>query len=307
MAHTGAPAPAVRRVPASLTLLFHQARFCPMAFLLVYGLSSPAEPAWLEAFYPVRRFREAAAHLGVSLRLVLEGGDIPDWRGEGAVLLRGVRDPERRGAWQAAVPNIVQSARAWKLATDKAEYPALCSRLGLPFPASYLPGTSLDSLRAPLVIKPRFGMKGRGIAFLESQEAFGAWRRERGLEGPGALLPESFIAQDYIAESQGRDLRVFIAEGRVLGCIERESTGGASNLAAGGRARPAMAGRELEEAALKLLAEAGLAYGTADFLYGAQGPLFCELNADPGFQGLEEALGLDAAAAILRSVPGWEG
>ena len=47
--------------------------------------------------------------------------------------------------------------------------------------------------------------------------------------------------------------------------------------------------------------ETGLKYGTVDFLYlaGDAGFTVCEINAAPGFEGLEGATGLDIAGILV--------
>ena len=74
------------------------------------------------------------------------------------------------------------------------------------------------SLRSPFVVKPRFGSWGRDVERVQSEADLAAQLtrlRERGwFRRQGALVQE-------LVSSEGRDLRLVIAAGRVVGAVER--------------------------------------------------------------------------------------
>ena len=110
---------------------------------------------------------------------------------------------------------------------------------------------------------------------------------------------------EYVAASRGRDLRVFFSGNRIVAVAERINPAGGlvSNAAEGGLMRRASLpdpAEEWERAAFALAGEAGLLYGSADFLYTGDGGLtLCEINAAPGFEALERACGIDVAGAVI--------
>lgn len=120
-----------------------------------------------------------------------------------------------------------------------------------------------------------------------------------------------YILQEYVAASRGRDLRIFFAGSEILAAAERWSKDGAlvSNACAGGvmalADRKRGTTRKAEALALEIAREAGLWYGSVDFLYTDEAKTditVCELNASPGFEALETQCGLDIAGRIVDAL-----
>ena len=87
-----------------------------------------------------------------------------------------------------------------------------------------------------------------------------------------------------------------------LGAIERRAPEGEwrTNVAIGGTARAIDLTPEMERMALRAAAVVGADYAGVDLLPSRDGGVFVlEVNGIPGWQGLQEATGLDVAAAIV--------
>eukprot|EP01065_Artemidia_motanka_P038059 TRINITY_DN46931_c0_g1_i1.p1 TRINITY_DN46931_c0_g1~~TRINITY_DN46931_c0_g1_i1.p1 ORF type:complete len:409 (+),score=55.40 TRINITY_DN46931_c0_g1_i1:61-1287(+) len=114
------------------------------------------------------------------------------------------------------------------------------------------------------------------------------------------------IVQQYIAESRGTDTRLYVVGGVVAAAMRRRAvsqTEFKANLAIGGsgeRHEPSEAECELAiEAAERL----GLGIAGVDILEGRDGPLLCEVNANPGvrIQRITRTdVGASVAALALR-------
>jgi [lysine-biosynthesis-protein LysW]--L-2-aminoadipate ligase len=90
---------------------------------------------------------------------------------------------------------------------------------GLPHPRTAHVGDDADpGFDFPVVVKPRFGSWGRGVTVCRSRNALRRClrhlSRENWFRGQGALVQE-------LVPLRGRDLRIIIAAGEVVGAVER--------------------------------------------------------------------------------------
>ena len=69
---------------------------------------------------------------------------------------------------------------------------------------------------APLIIKVARGTHGNGVVLAETSKAARAVMQAFYVEGV------SFLVQEYIAESAGTDIRVFIVGGKVVASMKRQ-------------------------------------------------------------------------------------
>jgi len=276
-----------------------------MGLRLVYGLKTD-DQGYLASFYPSRRLAEAAAMLGLDYAATVFGprGSVDEALGFCAghvALLRGELPESLGERLESCGCVVVNPPRATALADDKLATAAFLARAGAAYPAtSGLDATGALPLPLPFVCKPRFGRMGRGLRLIEGAADW------EDFQASGLAQREPYLAQAYVEASRGRDIRFFFAD---LGAtdvvvVERRGSGLESNAHRGGSMRAYTAPAPLLEEARRLFALSGLVYGSVDFLVACEeGQAFqvCELNASPGFEALEATLGLDAAAAILRS------
>jgi RimK family alpha-L-glutamate ligase len=101
-------------------------------------------------------------------------------------------------------------------------------------------------------------------------------------------------------DHEGRDYRVFVVGGKVLGAIERRADGWRTNISRGGRAVEARLPHEWAGLAVRAAAAVGADYAGVDLLPARDGTLYVlEVNGIPGWQGLQEATGTDVAGALV--------
>ena len=186
-------------------------------------------------------------------------------------------------------------------AHDKLLTALLLGRVGIAQPrTTHVCGVSVPAFPPPYAVKPRFGSWGRDvyrcgtaaelIALLEQL------RERRWFRSHGALVQE-------LVASDGHDLRVLVAGGRVVGAIERIAAPGEwrTNVALGGfrlRATPSPSARVL---ALRAVAALGLDFAGVDLLADRAGrQRVLEVNGAVDFTG---DYGDDVFAALLDAVP----
>lgn len=148
----------------------------------------------------------------------------------------------------------------------------------------------------PLVIKNVTGAQGTGIYLCESEEKFIDVMELVYSNNPYANI----ILQEFIQTSRGRDLRVFLVGGRVLGCMQRTSnTSFKANFSKGASVEKFEVTSEIEWLATETAKLFKLDIAGIDLLFDKDGFKVCEANSSAGFCGLEKAVGETIAESII--------
>lgn len=188
---------------------------------------------------------------------------------------------------------------------DKLRSLQILSRAGLGLPKTVFTNYSKDVKDvvdavggAPLVIKLLEGTQGIGVVLADNRNS-----AESILEAFNGLQAR-VIAQEFIKEAGGADIRVFIVDGHVVGAMKRQGKEGEfrSNLHRGGSANIIELTDEEENAALKAAKAMGLGIAGVDMLQSSRGPLILEVNSSPGLEGIEGATGKDIATHIIKYI-----
>jgi ribosomal protein S6--L-glutamate ligase len=150
---------------------------------------------------------------------------------------------------------------------------------------------------APLIIKVARGTHGNGVVLAETAKAARAVMQAFYVEGV------SFLAQEYIAESAGTDIRVFIVGGKVVASMKRQSLNEdfRSNIHQGGTGKPTRLSDEERKIAQKAARAMGLSICGVDIIRSKRGPLVLEVNASPGFT-IEKVTGHNVAGKIIEYI-----
>ncbi|CDZ76517.1 Alpha-aminoadipate--LysW ligase LysX [Legionella massiliensis] len=152
----------------------------------------------------------------------------------------------------------------------------------------------------PLVIKNISGARGVGIHLCESAQNF---RDLMELIASHSASSNQMILQEFIANSYGRDLRVLVLGGKVIGCMQRTAKDSfKANYSLGGEVSPYVLTPEIESLAIKCADLFNLEIAGIDLLFDAQGFKVCEANSSTGFKGMERATGKNIALQILEYV-----
>lgn len=151
---------------------------------------------------------------------------------------------------------------------------------------------------APLIIKLLEGTQGLGVVLAETQNAASSV-----IEAFNGLKAR-VIAQEFVKEAGGADIRVFIVDGHVVGAMKRQGKKGEfrSNLHRGGSAEVIELSDEEELTAIKAARAIGLGVAGVDMLQSSKGPLVLEVNSSPGLEGIETATKKDIAKQIIKYI-----
>lgn len=199
---------------------------------------------------------------------------------------------------------VVNSARTIERTVDKYWTSSLLGQCGVPTPETVVCESFDEAMAAfrrmgDVVVKPLFGSMGLGMVRVSDEEV--AWRVFRAIEEIRGV----FYLQRTV-DHEGRDIRLFVLGGRVLGAIERRSRGWRTNLARGGTARTvAPVPAEWSALALRAAAAVGAEYAGVDLLPARDGALYVlEVNGIPGWEGFQRATGIDVAGELVDHLAG---
>lgn len=193
---------------------------------------------------------------------------------------------------------IVNSPRALEVAIDKYMTLAVIAAAGLPVPETrVVQGADAAEQAAmeigtPCVLKPLFGSRGRGIELLATPLAAAA---AAATGGPVAYLQE-FVPHE------GWDVRILVVGERWF-AIRRLAAAGEwrTNVSLGGLPEAFAPPADWVSLAFRAAAAVSAEVAGVDILPARDGRvLVLEVNAVPGWRGLETATGHDIAAAVAR-------
>jgi RimK family alpha-L-glutamate ligase len=198
---------------------------------------------------------------------------------------------------------VVNSPRAIERSVDKFYTTTLLHGVGLLVPETVVCERVEDAMAAvrvmgDVVIKPIFGSLGHGMVRVSDPET--ALRVVRALE----QIKSVFYVQRAI-DHGGRDLRIFVVGGRVLAAIERRAPQGEwrTNVAIGASAAAVDVSPEIARVAIAAADAVGADYAGVDVLPARDGAMYVlEVNGIPGWEGLQQATGIDVAASIVEHV-----
>jgi RimK family alpha-L-glutamate ligase len=203
-------------------------------------------------------------------------------------------------ALAAAAVRVVNPAPAIERTVDKFLASALLAAAGVPTPRTVACERADDALAAfedlgsDVIVKPLFGSMGFGMARVDDPDV--AQRVFRALEIERAV----YYLQETIPHD-GVDIRALVVGDRVVGAIERVGEGWRANLARGARARAITLSDERAEVCVRAARVVGADYAGVDLLRGADGrEHVLEVNGIPGWKGVEDATGVDVAAALVE-------
>ena len=172
--------------------------------------------------------------------------------------------------------------------------------VGLPVTAFANDSTRTDDVieivgGAPVVIKLLEGTQGIGVVLGETHKS--ARSVIEAFHGADIAI----LVQEFIKESEGRDIRAFVVGRRIVATMERTGAKGdfRSNLHRGGSAKMVELTALEKSTALRAARAMGLNVAGVDMLRSDHGPVVMEVNSSPGLEGLEKATSVDVAKAII--------
>lgn len=204
---------------------------------------------------------------------------------------------------------LFNSHKAIRACDDKMQTYIALTNVGIEFPLT-LPGTlcytagakvsesTLDEIESqlgyPVIIKTCYGSRGSGVYKADDR---GKLRRIA-----QKLIGVPHLFQKYV-ECGGKDLRVIVVGGKVIGCMERAGNGDfRANIGRGGSGRVYEADGKLTALCERCAEVLGLDYCGVDVLVGKNGYEICEVNSNAFFEEFEKVTGVNVALEYARHI-----
>ena len=151
---------------------------------------------------------------------------------------------------------------------------------------------------SPLIVKLLEGTQGKGVVLAETKKA------AESVINAFKSLNANILVQEFIKEANGKDLRLFVIDGKVVATIQREAIAGEfrANIHLGGTASIIKPTIEEKKIAVKAAKAMDLKVAGVDIIRSAKGPLLLEVNSSPGLEGIEGATNKDIAGEMIRAI-----
>lgn len=205
---------------------------------------------------------------------------------------------------------VLNPAKSIALCDDKTLTHLALSKARLPMPQTILcpatfPAVSytcFDFLREaaaqltyPLVIKEGCGSFGQQVYLAQNEEMATAILQSR--------AGQPLLLQQFIRESSGRDVRLYMVGGQCIAAMERRNDSDfRANIQNGGSPIPYTPTQQEVQLAEQGCAALGLDFAGVDILHSVNGPLICEINSNAHFSALAALTHQDIAGAIFSHI-----
>ena len=151
---------------------------------------------------------------------------------------------------------------------------------------------------SPLIVKLLEGTQGKGVVLAETKKA------AESVINAFKSLNANILVQEFIKEANGKDIRCFVIDGKVVAAIQREALPGEfrANIHLGGTASIIKVTAEEKRIAIKAAKAMDLKVAGVDIIRSSKGPLLLEVNSSPGLEGIEGATNKDIAGEMIKAI-----
>ena len=211
-----------------------------------------------------------------------------------------IRHFERMG-----VP-VINSSDAIDNVKDKLYTHQILAQSNLDIPKTMLLRHPIDvdfvekNIGFPVIVKKISGSYGRGVFLAENKKQL------KQLVTMAELTKKSYdiIIQEFVKDTWGKDLRVFVVNNKVVGCMMRQSTDEdfRANITRGGEGFPYEVNEQIEWLSSESSKALNLDIAGVDLLFDNGGYKICEVNSNPGFEGMENFTKKNIAGEIVSFI-----
>ena len=211
-----------------------------------------------------------------------------------------IRHFERMG-----VP-VINSSDAIDNVKDKLYTHQILAQSNLDIPNTMLLKHPIDidfvekNIGFPVIVKKISGSYGRGVFLCEDKKQLNQ------LVTMAELTKKSYdiIIQEFIKDTWGKDLRVFVVNDKVVGCMMRQATDDdfRANITRGGEGFPYEVNEQIEWLSSESSKALRLDIAGVDLLFQNGGYKICEVNSNPGFEGMENFTKKNIAGEIVSFI-----
>jgi ribosomal protein S6--L-glutamate ligase len=199
----------------------------------------------------------------------------------------------------------LNSASAITQSRDKLFSLQLLLQSGIDIPTTGFANSPLDTNDLikmvggpPLIVKLLEGTQGKGVVLAETKKA------AESVINAFKSLNANILVQEFIKEADGKDLRLFVVDGKVVATIQREAMAGEfrANIHLGGTASIIKPTSEEKKIAIRAAKAMDLKVAGVDIIRSSKGPLLLEVNSSPGLEGIEGATNKDIAGEMITAI-----
>jgi ribosomal protein S6--L-glutamate ligase len=199
----------------------------------------------------------------------------------------------------------LNSANAITQSRDKLFSLQLLLNSGIGIPTTGFANSPLDTNDlikmvggSPLIVKLLEGTQGKGVVLAETKKA------AESVINAFKSVNANILVQEFIKEADGKDLRLFVIDGKVVATIQREAMPGEfrANIHLGGTASIIKPTAEEKKIAIKAAKAMDLKVAGVDIIRSSKGPLLLEVNSSPGLEGIEGATNKDIAGEMIKAI-----
>lgn len=200
---------------------------------------------------------------------------------------------------------VLNSATAITQSRDKLYSLQLLLNSGIDIPTTGFANSPLDTDNlikmvggSPLIVKLLEGTQGKGVVLAETKKA------AESVINAFKSLNANILVQEFIKEANGKDIRCFVIDGKVVAAIQREAMPGEfrANIHLGGTASVIKITPEEKKIAIKAAKAMDLKVAGVDIIRSSKGPLLLEVNSSPGLEGIEDATNKDVAGEMIKAI-----
>lgn len=151
---------------------------------------------------------------------------------------------------------------------------------------------------SPLIVKLLEGTQGKGVVLAETKKA------AESVINAFKSLNANILVQEFIKEANGKDLRLFVVDGKVVAAMQREAAPGEfrANIHMGGTASIVKVTPDEKRIAIRAAKAMDLKVAGVDIIRSSKGPLLLEVNSSPGLEGIEAATQKDIAGEMIKAI-----
>lgn len=201
---------------------------------------------------------------------------------------------------------LINGSESIDAVKDKLYSQQILGQSNLPVPKTLLVKHPIDvgfvekSLNYPIIVKTLSGSFGAGVFLVENRKQLKQLMRMAEITKPSYNI----IIQEFIEDSYGKDLRVFVLNGKVVGCMMRQSTDDdfRANITRGGVGIPYQITEEIEFLSGECARLLNLDIAGVDLLFDNGYYKVCEVNSSPGFEGMDKYCKTNIAEQIVTYV-----
>jgi len=201
---------------------------------------------------------------------------------------------------------VINSSDAIDNVKDKLYTHQILAQSNLDIPKTMLLRYPIDidfvdkNIGFPVIVKKISGSYGRGVFLAETKKQLNQ------LVTMAELTKKSYdiIIQEFIKDTWGKDLRVFVVNNKVVGCMMRQATDEdfRANISRGGEGFPYEVNEQIEWLSSESSKALDLDIAGVDLLFQNGGYKICEVNSNPGFEGMEQFTKKNIAGEIVSFI-----